>query len=261
MKVNGLMAMAGVAVMAMAAGLAAQPERNQPPRDHPAPAKPAAPAKPGQPDRPGMPERPAQPDKPGMPDMPEMGPDEMAWMKAAMPGREHEMLAKGVGTWDAQATFWMQPGAPPMESAGTAVMTMELDGRWLKQEYTSSFMNMPFRGIGYTGYDNIKKKYVSTWMDTMSTSMMASEGTFDPATNTYHYTGSFQDPMGKNWKFRHTLKIESDDRVVFEMHQGGEGVPEHLAGRIVYTRKGGAATPAKMNATPGGGTPAQPGRN
>ena len=70
---------------------------------------------------------------------------------------------------------------------------MALGGRFLEERVQSSFMGQPFSGIGYTGYDNVKKKYVSTWMDNMGTMIMVMEGTPDPAGKVYktleiHYT-------------------------------------------------------------------------
>ena len=63
-----------------------------------------------------------------------------------------------------------------MESAGTAEMKMLLDGRFLQQEFTGDMMGQPFSGIGIDGYDNLAKKYVSTWIDTMGTRIFSMEG-------------------------------------------------------------------------------------
>src|SRR5689334_22239372 len=96
-----------------------------------------------------------------------------AMMKAGAPGDAHKKLDSLVGSWDATVKTWMQPGAP-MESHGTSQNTWVLGGRWVEERFTGDFMGMPFNGVGYTGYDNIKKQYVGTWMDNMSTSVMVS---------------------------------------------------------------------------------------
>src|ERR1700686_4569778 len=83
-----------------------------------------------------------------------------AMMKAATPGDAHKKLGPMVGTFDCDVKMFMQPGAPPTAGVGVAVNTWALDGRWVQQQFTGTFMGMPFTGIGYTGYDNIKKKYV-----------------------------------------------------------------------------------------------------
>ena len=37
-------------------------------------------------------------------------------------------------------------------------------------------MGKTFEGVGLTGYDNQTKKYTSTWMDSMSTTLHVMEG-------------------------------------------------------------------------------------
>ncbi len=46
-------------------------------------------------------------------------------------------------------------------------------------------MNQPFSGIGYTGYDNFNKKYVSFWIDNMSTGMSTMDGKIDKDNDTH----------------------------------------------------------------------------
>ena len=49
---------------------------------------------------------------------------------------------------------------------------MILGGRYLEQRYEGTMMGQPFSGIGVTGFDNYKKKFVSTWVDSMGTAIM-----------------------------------------------------------------------------------------
>jgi hypothetical protein len=74
----------------------------------------------------------------------------------------------------------MEPGKPPTESNGTAEMKMLLDGRFLYQEFNSQMMGQPFSGIGIDAYDNMTKKYVTAWMDSMGTGIFIMEGTASP---------------------------------------------------------------------------------
>ena len=99
------------------------------------------------------------------------------------PGPEHEMLKKDVGTWDATVEMFMAPGAPPAVSKGTETVTM-LGGFWQLTEFKSEMMGQPFEGRGATGYDPAKKKYVGTWVDSMTPGYYTVEGTYDPATKT-----------------------------------------------------------------------------
>src|SRR5262249_30723965 len=89
------------------------------------------------------------------------------------PGPEHERLKKLEGAWDATIKVGDQ------QSKGTMTYKMELGGLWLVSEFPGDFMGMKFQGKGMDGYDPLKKKYVSVWVDSMSNSPLISEGTLD----------------------------------------------------------------------------------
>ena len=98
---------------------------------------------------------------------PEMSPEVQAmmaaWEMAMTPGEQHARLAEHFeGTWDTKMSLWMEPGAEPMVSTGTSTNTMILGGRQLKMEYSGTFMDMPFMGIGFTGYDNVRGVYTGS---------------------------------------------------------------------------------------------------
>ena len=118
-----------------------------------------------------------------------------AWQKFATPAEAHKALQGMVGTWDAEVTSWMEPGQPPVKSKGTSENRMALGGRWVESRFTSEMMGQPFEGIGYTGYDNQKKKYMGTWMDNMSTAVMVTEGTMDAAGKVMTSTSTMDDFM------------------------------------------------------------------
>ncbi len=40
-------------------------------------------------------------------------------------------------------------------------------------------MEMPFHGIGTEGYDNVRKKFMASWIDNMGTGILLMEGTYD----------------------------------------------------------------------------------
>src|SRR5205807_8613951 len=117
-----------------------------------------------------------------------------AMMKAASPGEQHKKLESLVGTWNATMKMYMQPGAPAQESHGTAVDEAILGGRFVQEKFNGQFMGMPFNGIGYFGYDNMKKQYVASWIDNMGTSLMTLTGTSD-SPNEFTFKGSAPDPM------------------------------------------------------------------
>jgi hypothetical protein len=73
-------------------------------------------------------------------------------------------------------------------------------------------MGQPFHGIGFTGYDNLKKKYVMSWMDNAATGIMYSEGTYDPATKTFTYVGECPDVMNGKYARSRTVDKMIDDK-------------------------------------------------
>src|SRR5499427_3416990 len=115
----------------------------------------------------------------------------------------HKMLADMDGSWNYGIKMWMNPdpNSKPEESKGTAVRKSVMGGRYVVMDVTGK-MQMPgpdgkmkdfeFKGQGTDAYDNAKQKFVSTWMDNMSTGIMMSEGSYDPATKTLTYTGEYQ---------------------------------------------------------------------
>lgn len=159
-----------------------------------------------------------------------------AMMKAAMPGAEHKMLGGMAGTWNAKVTSWMVPGAPPSTMEGVSENKMIMD-RYMEQRFSGNFQGMPFEGIGYTGYDNVKKQYWGTWMDNMSTGMMMTTGGPN-ADGTWTFTGTMPDPMtGKDAKVEEKLKMIDADHHTLEMWTPGPDGKMFKMMEITYSRK------------------------
>jgi hypothetical protein len=161
------------------------------------------------------------------------------WMESATPGEKHSMLAKLNGTWDAEVTSWMGMGAPATTSHGTITNKMVMDNRYQISDFKGEMMGMPFNGMSTTAYDNLKKKFVSTWIDNMGTGIMMMQGTWDDAAKTLNMTGKMTNPgNGKECEMKETLKIVDDNTHVMEMYG-----PDSKTGKqyknmeIKYTRK------------------------
>jgi hypothetical protein len=160
-----------------------------------------------------------------------------AWMDYMTPGGAHQMLAKSNGEWNEEMTMWMQPGAEPVKSKATAVNKMILGGRYQQSTHKGDVMGMPFEGMAITGFDNIKKAYVSTWIDNMGTGIMYSEGKWDEATKSVEFKGTAVDPMtGKELKVRQVMKIVDDNTETMEMFTTVDG-KEFKSMEIKMTRK------------------------
>ena len=161
-----------------------------------------------------------------------------AMMAAATPGAAHKALQPFAGKFDATVTMWPAPGAPPSESKGTSNSKWVLGGRWLEQTYTGSFMGMPFNGIGYTGYDNVLKRYQSAWMDTGSTAMMLSVGTFDAAGKVLTMKATTSDPAtGKASTADQKITITDNDHHMIELWGKAADGKTFKMMEIQYTRK------------------------
>ncbi len=169
-------------------------------------------------------------------------PDEKAMMeamqKAATPGDAHKKLEPLVGTFDTSVRMWMDPSKPPEDSAGTTVNSWVLGNRYVEQKYEGTFMGEPFSGVGYTGYDNVQKKYVGVWMDTLSTGMMESTGTADASGKSFTMKSTMWDPAtGKPNTLDTKMAVTDNDHFTFEMWAKGPDGKKMKMMEIKYTRK------------------------
>ncbi len=160
------------------------------------------------------------------------------WMAAMTPGPQHQRLAEAAGAWTFAGKFWMDPAAPPQETAGTAQREMVLGGRVLHETVSSEMWGMPFQGVGTTGYDNVTKKWWSTWNDNMSTGLMTSWGTCDETMKRCEFEGSYPDAMSGTMKrTRMVSTAVSADQEKFESFEAGPDGKEMKTMELVYTRK------------------------
>ena len=132
-------------------------------------------------------------------------------MEIAKLNENHKMLAIADGTWTFIDTMWMDvdPGEKPEKSRWNAFENRSWaagtsDGcDWQHENARRRWQNenRTFKGHGMEGYDNVKKKFVGTWMDNMGTGIMMSEGDYDPATKTFTYTSEMEPMPGMKRRF------------------------------------------------------------
>lgn len=111
------------------------------------------------------------------------------WAKKMAPNEKHKMLEKFVGDFAVKSKIWFAPEAPPMESSGEARLRTILGGRYLQERYEADIAGTEFQGQGVTGFDTVKGKYTSTWIDTQSTFITMMEGDADAAGTTLTLIG------------------------------------------------------------------------
>ena len=159
------------------------------------------------------------------------------YTKLAAPGEQHKQLASLAGSWTTKTKEWMEPNKPPVESTGSAEMKMLLDGRFLQQELTGQMMGQPFSGIEITAYDNLLKRYVTSWMSTMGTGIFTMEGTASTDGKTITLKGQHAEPGGGYMKHRAIWKIVDSNTQTFDMYGAHPGGKEWKMMEMTYTRK------------------------
>ena len=144
------------------------------------------------------------------------------------PGPEHKLLKKLEGTWDTT----MKVGGK--EPTGVMTYKMELGGLWLVGSLESDLNGQKFFGKGLDTYDAGKKKYVSVWFDSMSTTPMTMEGDYDKEKKTLTLVGDGPGMDGKPAKWKSVSEMKDDDTIHMSMYVGDAKEPMFS---IIYKRK------------------------
>jgi hypothetical protein len=173
--------------------------------------------------------------------------DEMMkkWMEMAAPTENHKWLGTLVGDWDVtmQMSTCPTPENPkpeqPPPSKGSASFRWQLEGKWLAQEFSGEMMGMTFKGFGLWGYDNYRKQFVGSWVDSMSMGMGTMTGQLDASKKVLTTEGLMDDPSmdRKDKKVRYVHRTVDADSFVFEMHDLEIGAPNTKVMELSYKRK------------------------
>jgi Protein of unknown function (DUF1579) len=165
-------------------------------------------------------------------------------MELAKLNENHKLLADLAGSWSTSVKM-MEPGKEPTVSKGSVTYKSIMNGRYFVGDHTGS-MKMPgadgkmkdftFKGMSTDGYDNVKQKFTSSWMDNMGTGILMFEGTYDPATKTFTYTGEMEVVPGMKTPVRSVVKVTDKNHRTFEWYEN-RGGQEMKTLEIDYTRK------------------------
>jgi hypothetical protein len=140
------------------------------------------------------------------------------------PTDEHRILARDEGTWDATIKAFMSgPDAEPATSKGTEVNTVMSGGLWVLSRFEGDFGGMKFEGRGQFGYDPNKKKYIGTWIDSLSPTLSVLEGHYDPKTRTMTYVGEGTAPEGVKYTQKMVTTTKDDGSRVFTLSMKTDG--------------------------------------
>src|SRR5437762_4463817 len=166
-------------------------------------------------------------------------------MELGKPGENHKLLAGMAGNWNYTVKMWMDPAGKTQESKGTATRKAMMDGRFFVAEHSGKFQmpgadgkmkDMNFKGMAIEGYDNVKKKFVVSWIDNMGTMILTSEGTYDATSKTFTYNANCEMMPGMSVRIREVIKMVDNDHHNFECYDD-RGAGEAKTMEISYTRK------------------------
>lgn len=171
------------------------------------------------------------------------------WMSRGLPGAGHRALDPLIGTWKVQmnihGTFGRNPDDPPIVSEDLICRREWVaGGRYMEDTTQGTAAGGPYWRRGWLGYSNMDRRYEWITIDAVNTTMMSYAGA--PGSGMKMpiiLSGVFTDQgvageqaVGKSVPMRTVIKIESNDRHVFELYFTPPGKGEVLATRQVYTR-------------------------
>jgi hypothetical protein len=146
------------------------------------------------------------------------------------PGPEHAFLKEAEGVWDATAKSMGK------ESKGTLSCKGALNGLWVLEHYKGEAAGVAFEGHGATSYDPGKKKFVNVWIDSMITSPMVSEGTYDKEKKTLTLLGAMPMPDGKSMKSTIMITFKDANTKILSI-KGNMNGKEFEMVEITYKRR------------------------
>ena len=177
-------------------------------------------------------------------------PQEMpAWVRRGLPENGHAALKPLVGTWRVRLEVYRALGRrgdePPIIAEDLTTRREWVgDGRFLEDKTEGTVMGMPVWRAGWLAYSNMERRYEWVTIDNINTMMMAyasapGSGPRQPISA----VGAFidqgvagEETVGKRVKMRTVIRIDNDDRHVFELFFTRPGGKETLATRYTYSR-------------------------
>lgn len=161
-----------------------------------------------------------------------------AMQKAAEVRPEHKQLEYFVGNWNTTTTMESDGKSPPMKSEGKSHSETIFGGRYVRMMFDGTFEGQPFKGEGFMGFDNIKGKFLNTWIDSVSTGYWLAYGTYDAASKTYTFHGDMPDYAKPEAKMavRQVMHIVDANHYTFEWYETHSG-KEIKVLQIDYSKK------------------------
>ncbi|PYK10252.1 MAG: hypothetical protein DME65_10460 [Verrucomicrobia bacterium] len=152
---------------------------------------------------------------------------------ASKPGANHQLLGELAGKWNYILKISRGPDKPPIETKGIVNRQPIMAGRYYLADFNVEMLpgasgeleRANFQGKEIEGYDNIKQRFVSVWIDNASTSVTVFEGTYDAPSRTFTYIAETAPQPGKRTKVREQIRLIDGNHYTlewFEEHAGRE---------------------------------------
>lgn len=140
--------------------------------------------------------------------------------KWTAPGKKHEILERFLGEWETEMKFTMAGMDKMPPSKGESKVTWLMDGRWIQSEGTGSMMGMPMKNFMIMGYDNFKKSFRVTMLNSIDTAMLVSEGDLTQNEDVLITYGTLDEYLtGEHDKMvKYVWRFLSDDEILMEVH-------------------------------------------
>ena len=140
-----------------------------------------------------------------------------AAMRNAMPGPPHAELAERVGTYVTTTRSWTQPNAGPVESKGTATLSMIVGGRFLYEQNSGVTTGQPYEGVRIIGFNNASRKYEAIWLYTGSAAAMLLTGVSADGGKTIQWIAVFEDRNNVRVTLQATTRFVNKDTFVVDL--------------------------------------------
>lgn len=152
--------------------------------------------------------------------------------------RYHKMLQRDVGVWDAEMKVFQGPGREPLVCKGEE-RNRALGDLWIISDFQGEMAGTRFAGHGQFGYDPLQKKFVGTWIDSMSPHLSTMEGTCDDAGQEMTMLMTTVDPStGTKMKAKSITRYVGEDKRVFTMYMQLPGSDDWTRSmEITYQRR------------------------
>jgi hypothetical protein len=150
------------------------------------------------------------------------------------PGPEYDIFKKDLGDWDVKITNFAM--GEPAVTKGTESSKM-LGGFWMISDFDGNMMGFDFQGHGTLGYDAETKKYVGSWMDSLSPGAMHMKGDYDKANKTLTMEGMAPGPDMQPAKHRLVTSYKEDGKRVMTMYITPKDGEEAKFMTMEYTKK------------------------